>query len=193
MTAMTTSTSGADDLRAAVAEQTAGTPYSVVPTPDGFDLRIDLADARWYGLLGTAGRRKVVQHRVRLEESARRYSITDDHYDVHWTAAADPAAGQVPRLVASAEVTRFQGRVREVSFERTLGVDAETARPAVVVDYVFDSAQGHRLVREPAQRLGWRERMGDAQRIGMVAGIAGGGVAALVGVTIAVVAALRLL
>jgi len=166
--------SAADELRAAVAARAAGTPYTVVPTAEGFDLRIDLADARWYGLLGTAGRKKFVQHRVQLDEAARRFALVDDHYDLRWEAGVDPSGPGVPRLVAAAEASRTTGRVREFSFERTVGVDAGTRRPDVVVDYVFRSAEGQAMVREPAQQLGWRERRGAAERVGIVAAVVGG-------------------
>lgn len=180
-----------DELLAAVAERAQGTPYVVVPTPEGFDLRVDLADARWYGPLGAAGRRAVVQHRVVLDEAARRYTLTDDHLDLRWDAGVVPGSGPVPRLVASAQATRFRGRVHQVASEKTLGVDARTGEPGTVVDILFRSADGQRMVREPAQALGWSPRMSPEQRAGVIAAVAGGGVAAAVGVTIAVLAAVR--
>jgi hypothetical protein len=163
-----------DELRAAVAARVEGTPYVLVDTAEGFDLRIDLADARWYGLLGTAGRKKVVQHRVRVDEDARTYALVDDHYDLRWDAGAGPAGASVPRLGAQAEASRTRGRVREVSFEKTFGVDATTKRPDVVVDYVFRSDEGQRLVREPAEALGWKERQGWEVRVATVAAVVGG-------------------
>ncbi len=180
-------TGPADELRAAVAARAEGTPYVVVPTPEGFDLRIDLADARWWGPLGAAGRRKVVQHRVALDEGARSMTITDDHYDVQWSAGADVST-RVPRLVASARAERSLGRTWEVSGEKTFGLD-DTGRPATVVDYTFSSAEGHGMIRDAAAPLGWSERMGAAQRAGVVAAVAAGGVAGLVAVVLVVLGA----
>ena len=178
----------ADSLRAAVAARAAGTPYRLEPTPDGFHLRIDLADARWWGPLGAAGRRGVVEHRVTLDPAGRTFTLTDDHLDVRWDAAADPAGPRVPRLVASAEVRRTVGRTRAVSFERTYGLD-DDARPARVVDIAFRSEQGQALVRGPAAELGWTERAGTAQRVGVVAAVGGLAVALLTGAALAVLAA----
>lgn len=162
------------ELRRAVAERVADTPYEVVDTPDGFDLRIELANARWYGLLGTAGRKRVVQHRVTLDEPRKKYVVLDDFFDVRWDAYADVEGGRVPRLVASGEVRRTTGRVLfEHSFEKTIGVDAETKQPDVVVDYVFNASEGQRMIREPAKALGWSERWSTPAKVGLGVGIVG--------------------
>jgi hypothetical protein len=164
----------AHELQRAVAARAAGTPYVVVPTDEGFDLRVDLVDATWYGLLAQAGRRKVVQHRVLLDEATRQYVLVDDHVDVEWHVGAELSGPGVPRLVARREKRRTSGRAREYSWEKTFGTSAETLRPAVVVDYVFRSSEGQDMVREPARELGWQERAGTAERIGRVAGLIGG-------------------
>ena len=172
------------ELGRAVAERVAGTPYELVDTEDGFDLRVRLADARWYGLLSTAGRKRVVQHRVTLDEPRRRYEILDDLYDVRWHVGADVAGGRVPRLVASGEKRRVTGRVVwEYSFEKTIGVGAETKRPEVVVDYVFRASEGQRMIREPAKALGWSERWNTPAKVGLVVGAIGavGSVVTVVG------------
>ncbi|MFF1531130.1 hypothetical protein [Cellulomonas sp. NPDC058312] len=176
----------AEALRRSVAERVAGTPYQMVETPDGFDLRIELADARWYGLLGKAGRKRVVQHRVTLDEPRMKYVVLDDLYDVRWDAVADVQGGRVPRLVASGERRRTTGRVMfEYSFEKTIGVDAETKKPDVVVDYVFDASQGQRMIREPAKALGWSERWNTPAKVGVFfAVLAGVGLPVVVGLAI---------
>ncbi len=166
-----------DDLRTAVAARAAGTPYVLVDTPEGFDLRIDLADAQWYGALGAAGRKKVVQHRVAVDESRCRYTLVDDLYDVRWSAGAGPTGASAPRLEASARASRFRGRVHEVSFEKTLGGSSPVAavmRPTSVLDVVFSSAEGQRMVREPAKALGWKQRAGWEVRVATVAAVVGG-------------------
>lgn len=175
-----------DELIAAVTARTEDTPYEVVRTAEGFDLRIRLADARWYGALGAGGRSKVVQHRVRLDAEKARFTIVDDHYDLDWSAGA---SGPVPKLKARVEMERFQGRKIERSFEKTWGVDAKTGEPGLVVDYSFSSAEGHRMIREPATSLGWRERMGGAQVAGIAVAGSVGGIAAVAGIVLAALAA----
>lgn len=172
----------AEAFRDAVAARAAGTPYVVVDTPAGFDLRIDLADAAWYGLLAKAGRKKVVQHRVLVDGAARRFTMVDDHYDVEWQVGLDPSGPGVPRLRAARQESRTLGRVHEFSMEKTVGVSTTTHRPEVVVDYVFRSSDGQGMIRDAAEQAGWRERRGAAERVGIVAGVVGGigAVAALV-------------
>ncbi len=176
----------AEELRATVTARAAGTPYRVDPTPEGFDVRLDLADARWFGPLGASGVRRVIQLRVVLDEARSRYTMTDDHVDVRWEVGAD--GGRVPRLVASARAQRTLGRTDEVSMERTWGIDT-TGRPGRVLDYTFSTAEIHALVREPAKDLGWSERAGLAQRVGLVTAIGGGALAVTIGVVLGVLAA----
>ena len=61
----------ARDLAAAVRRLAAGTPYVVQETADGFDVRVDVADARWSGLFHGQGLRKVSVHHVRVDAAAR--------------------------------------------------------------------------------------------------------------------------
>lgn len=178
-----------DELRAAVTARAQDTPYQVVPTPEGFDLRINVVDAHWYGLISAAGLKKVVEHRVALDESRRRLTMTDVHLDVRWDAALDTSGHAPPRLVASAQVTRTLGRTYEVSFNRTWAINAQGV-PAKVVDFSFSSAEGQSLIREPAVELGWTEHAGIYQRIGLIAGCVGLGLAVLTGGALAVLAAM---
>lgn len=177
----------ADQLRAAVVERAAGTPYRVVETPEGFDLRIDLADSRWYGPLGASRARRVVEHKVVLDEASRSLTLTEEHFEVRWEAGVD-AAGRVPRLVAAARVERTLGRTYGFESERTWGVDAQ-GRAGRVVDFTFTSAEGQGMVRDAARALGWSERMGGAQRTGLVVGGAALALALVVGGILVVLAA----
>lgn len=170
----------ADELRDAVRQAADGTPYRVEATPDGFDLRIDLADARWWGPLGAAGRTKVAQHRVVLDDERRTFTLTDDQYDVSWQVAADGTGTREPRLLLAATGERTIGRSREVALERTWGGADPLGRPRPVVDLTFASTTGQTMIRDAAVELGWTERRGTAQRIGLVAGLAGVGIALLV-------------
>ncbi|WP_250447176.1 hypothetical protein [Actinotalea sp. C106] len=174
-----------DALRAAVAARAQGTPYQVVPTPEGFDLRIDVVDARWYGLIGAAGLKKVVEHRVVLDEAARTLTLTDDHREVRWDGGVDASGAPMPRLVASAQVTRTLGRTYEFEMNRTWGIDQE-GKPGRVVDFTFASAEGQSLIRAAAAEHGWKEKAGAAQRVGLAVGLAALALALVVGGTLAI-------
>jgi hypothetical protein len=177
----------AERLVAAVRERAEGTPYVVQPTEDGFDLRIDVGDARWYGLLYKSGLRKVFAFHVDLDEQRHRMTITDDHVDVRWDAGLDTSGHPLPVLTASAEGSRVRGRSYELSLNQTFAL-AGDARPGTVLDYTFSSAEGRDLIRDAAEDLGWSESTHADQRTGLViAGIALAAVLVL-GVALAVLA-----
>lgn len=161
-------------LEDAVRTSSAGTPYTVVPTDDGFDLRLDLADAQWWGAFNRAGLRTSFTHEVRVDGD--RFTITDVARTVEWVAGS-------PRIAASATVER--GRIKRVGFQRTYAFD-DDLRPSKVVDHSYSSETGRRLIEDAAAGLGLRQRMPLEQRIALamaglaVGGLVVGGVVALV-------------
>jgi hypothetical protein len=176
-------------LRQAVAARVEGTAYEMVETTDGFDLNVRVADASWYGPLGKAGRRKIVQHHVVLDEAGRSFSLEDRHYDLEWSVGVDVST-PVPRLVASSEQQWQRGRVVEISRVKVVGLDPSTGEVTTPIDYLFRSQDGQSMIREPAEALGWQERAGSAQRVGVVVGIIGG-LGALAALVVAGITLLR--
>jgi hypothetical protein len=115
-------TGASDQLRATVEARAQDTPYQVIPTPAGFDLRIDVAEARWHGLLAAAGRKKVVEHRVALDEKRRTMTMTDVDLEVHWGKGMRDSRTGLPWLEASDPTSRKRrGRIYEYEFSRTWG------------------------------------------------------------------------
>jgi hypothetical protein len=148
---------GTDDFITAVRRATSDTPYAVRETSRGFDLTIDVADARWATLLKAHGLKKVFTHQVRLDGAAKTLSITDVSNTLAWGAG-----GTSPRLHAEARTQR--GRVYEKSFRKEYGVDLRTGDVGKVVDYSFSAGEGRDLVREVAREQGWEEKMGGTQK-----------------------------
>ncbi|WP_448630627.1 hypothetical protein [Cellulomonas soli] len=146
-------------------------------TEDGFALRIDVADTAWSGLLKTVGRRGVVEHRVVLDADNRSLQITDVCSDVRWEVGV---AGSVPRLVARAQKTRTWGRswvvMREWTWRPGAGVTSRT-----VAGRRLASAEGRALIRAAATDLGWKERAGLSERVGIVAALVGAVIVLAVG------------
>ncbi|GIG21133.1 hypothetical protein Cch01nite_18570 [Cellulomonas chitinilytica] len=155
-----------EELRAAVAAAAEDTPYRVLPTDEGFDLRIDVSDARWHGPLERAGQRTVVQNHVVLDPDTLTMQIIDDHLTVQWAAGA---SGRTPQLAAAVQVTRTLGRTWSTSREWTWGANGER-----VVERRFTSADAHELIRGAATELGWQETAGVYPWIGVVAAVVGG-------------------
>ena len=153
------------EFLAAIRQATADTPYAVKETPRGFDLTIDVADARWLSILRAHGLKKVFTYKVTLDEAKQQLSITDVSNTLSWGAG-----GTTPRLTGSA--TARSGRVYEKSFRKEYGVDIDTRKVGKVVDYSFDSSEGRDLIRGVARDQGWSERMGGQQRGAVVFGVA---------------------
>lgn len=174
----------ADTLFEAVRERAEGTPYVVERTDEGFDVRLDLADARWFDLMHKRGLRTAYTHHVRLDEAEHVLAITDDMRSVEWRAGADVGHGGM-RPVLAAQAQRATGRFHEVSFHKEYGL-SEDGHLGEVVSYSFSSKEGLTLIREPAKELGWTERMPVTAKVGLVFGVVGG-VGALVTVVVLLV------
>lgn len=164
--------SASRELVEAVRTRLADTPYRLEETEDGFDVGIDLADATYYSLMYQQHLDKTFTYRVKLDEAAKVLAITDDSYELHWKRGTD-VSGSVPVPTLGARLSRSMGRLESKSFERVYAVN-EDGQFGKVVDYSFDSAEGRRHIREPARELGWTEKRGTAERIGIAFALVGG-------------------
>jgi hypothetical protein len=166
-----------DEVRAAAA----GSPYVVHERPYGFDLTVDVADARWWTLLRRDALERVFTHEVRLDESARTLSVTDVSQRLEWDAG--PEEDGPPGLRVEHRTTR--GRPHELSLHRQFDV-GDGGRPGAVVEHTFDATEGRDLIDAAADAAGWAEKRRRDQSIGLaVAGIAAAAV--LVGALVALV------
>jgi hypothetical protein len=166
-----------EDFLAAVQGATAGTPYAVTPTDQGFDVALDIVDAQWYGVFNKAGLTKAYTHHVKVPDDGT-YSITDDSREVEWVAG-------VPR--ASATASRQVGRVKEFGVQKLWAFD-EQGNFGKVVDYRFNSEEGRDLVTMIGDRIGLKQQRGTSEKIGLYVGL--GTLAALVlcGIVIGILA-----
>jgi hypothetical protein len=146
----------------AVRQELDGTPYILTPTPQGFDLALDLENAQWFGVFNKAGLRSSYVHHVTVAPDGT-YRILDDKITFQWRAG-------VP---TGFRYERAQGRLTEVSFKKSWGI-TERGEFGQITDYRFNSAEGHRLIRTAANSLGLKEKMPAAMVIGLIFGIIGG-------------------
>ena len=146
----------------AVLRHTEGTPYTVTARDDGFDVGIDIVDARWFGIYSAQGLNRVFVHRVKVE--GKQYTITDRTYSVSWSAG-------VPRLKLNAEA--FVGRKYQFSAQKTWALNDER-KPAKVVDYKFSSEEGRGMIKAAAREVGLKERMPWSVKAPLIVGIAAG-------------------
>jgi hypothetical protein len=134
-------------FRDAVATAAQNTPYTVVDTKKGFEVRLDIANARWWELYNRAGLRKTFRWRVKERRS--HYTIFDRQVEMQWRAG-------VPGL--SASVAAQGGRIFSLSRQKIWAL-SDRGRIEPVVDYKFNSREGRDLIRAVARQLGLKERL----------------------------------
>lgn len=160
-----------DEFAAAVKKRAKGSPYVVKETKSGFDVTLDIVDAKWFDLYHLNGLQRVFTHHVAVLPDGT-YSITDDARDLEWQAGAASLSGSVQRS---------RGRKWERSTEKiwALGTDLNYGK---VVDYTFNSEEGRSLITGVADQLGLKQKRGTEERIGLFFALlgAGGAVLALV-------------
>ena len=156
---MTPASNDLDRFRGAVQRRTADTPYTVTPTDTGFDVGLDVVDARWFGLYGAAGLHRTFVHHVAV--GAGYYRVTDDSRTMRWEAG-------VPRLSRATE--RFVGRKLQFGTAKIWapGLDGRLEK---VVDYTFSSEEGRGLITDAAREIGLTQRQPLSVRIGTTVAI----------------------
>ena len=177
------------ELAERVRERAEGTPYLVEETAEGFLVRLDVANARWYAPMVRQAMRLLVTHHVAVDANARTFTIRDELRRVPRTKGVGHEGGglkgdgDVPVLSASAQLLKG----KYYGFERRrVYVHDEDGEFDKVVDYRFDSREGHRLIQNAARDAGWTERMPGIVKGALVMAIIGGagGVAAAVAVLV---------
>jgi len=147
-------------FRDAVLAATQGTPYTVIDTKKGFLVRLDIADAQWWGLYNRAGLRKTFRWRV--AERRNHFTITDRQFEIRWGAG-------VPTLGAT--IQGQNGRILGFSREKIWAL-SDRGRIEPVVDYRFNSREGRDLIRAVARQLGLKERLPFSLMFSLVAALA---------------------
>lgn len=131
----------------AVAAAAADTPYTVVNTKKGFVVRLDVANAQWWGLYNRAGLRKTFRWRV--TEHKTYFTITDRQVELRWRAGVPGLGGTLQGQ---------SGRILTLQREKIWAL-SDRGRVEPVVDYKFNSREGRDLIRLVAQQQGLKERL----------------------------------
>jgi hypothetical protein len=168
----------ATELETQVRTAFEGTPYVVTRTPSGFEVTLDVANARWYGLFDKAGLRYSFTHEVEVAGSW--FAITDVEREVRWSAG-------VPRISGSGRIQK--GRVIRYASEKTWAFDQD-GRFRAVVDYRFDSEEARSVIVHLGKQLGLKYRMSTHARVGLAFALIAIIGLVLGGVVIAVLAAM---
>ncbi len=119
------------------------TPYSVTATPDGFELRTNIADDQWREHLRRQGVAQAHLHHVAIQ--AMTYQVTSDSRDLAWGTG-------VPVLASPADVRRVSRGKKDGSVADRGGMDAPSGRDP------FGPEVGRRLVTAVGEELGMTQR-----------------------------------
>lgn len=145
-----------------VRQKLAGTPHVATPTPKGFDLGLDLMNAKWFGLFKKVGLTSSYVHHVKISPNGR-YQILDDKVTFRWSAGG-PTEFRYERIV---------GRRIEVSFQKSWGI-TQSGEFGQITDYSFNSEERRGAIRAAADSLGLREQMPAPMVIALVFAVIGG-------------------
>lgn len=144
-----------------------GTPYVVTRTDEGFEVGLDLVDAKWFAVMYAEGLRKAYKQLVTVDERVGTFTMLDAAKQIEWRAGVS-GDDHRPRLSGSYEF--FQGRVMQKERQHTWAWNAR-GEYGTVADFSYNSAEAHSLIRHAAAELGLREKMPLAAKIGLAFGI----------------------
>lgn len=127
---------------------TEDSPYIVTPTDVGFDLKIDIVDAKWWGILNRAGLKWSYVHHVNVIDSTT-YKVIDETVKVTWSAG-------VPSAQYSYEKT--YGRSYNIAFGAAYAFN-DNLKLAEVYNFKFNSEEGRQMLKAAAKSLGMKEKL----------------------------------
>lgn len=133
------------------------TPYVVIPTPQGFRLTLNVADASWYQFFAKAGLRETFDIDVRLNPESKSVETTDTLKRIDWVLGV-PHTGKTIRVVKG-EVIAFQ-KEQIIAFNKEL-------RPDMVVDINFATTTMKRWLGERLKEAGCQRKLGSSAKIGI--------------------------
>lgn len=172
------------ELYARVQAAAEGTPYTVTPTANGFDVAVDIAHPEWRTLLYRERIKRVFTYHVAVDEQNKKIAVTDELYEVEWSAGVGSSGlGQIPVPHLRASVSKQSGRIWHKSSYKTVDMGGGEEPAGTVREYKFSTEEGRQLIRGPAKELGWTEARGRNEKIGIVVAVLGG-VSALVAILI---------
>jgi len=167
---MTTQSSELETFINSVKASLVDTPYMLEEKPGGFDVLINLADTKWWGLISRNGIRDVFTYEVRVNEAAKTYALNDVARRLDWSAGVNPADLK-PHFDMNYKYQSgsINGYRREITIG---GTDQGEIKP--VVDINFSPTVRKDAIKSIAAQLGWKKSLSKDQKIGAwVAGFAG--------------------
>ncbi|MEO6513094.1 MAG: hypothetical protein ABIR37_00245 [Candidatus Saccharimonadales bacterium] len=134
----------------------AGTPYIVTPTDGGFQMSINIVDAKWYTLLYKNGIKKTFTIDARLNEAKHAAVTTDTMFELNWQAGADVNTF-TPSL--GAKINMHKGEIWSYKAGKQYGV-TESGRVGETASWKFSSVEAKEWLDNQLKESGWHRAMG---------------------------------
>lgn len=164
-------------LAALLGPRLADTPYRLADvTDDALTVRLDLADARWWGVLSRHGLRETYELTLRADAGDGTYTLTETSREVQWSGGMD---GPVPRLGAVLRTATSTGTRWSWTRRIVLGI-SDHGGVESVVNHAFSPSPVRAVLASAAKEAGLRPRRSGGDRFALVAALVGGGLALLV-------------
>lgn len=156
----------AQQLTQHVTELAKDSPYVITPTTDGFELSLNIVDARWVLPLGTGNIKKYFTITAKLDETSHVARLNDSLYELEWSAGLN---GQLePHVGAQMKVQ--QGTIYQVHIGGVVGTQAESG----VTTYQFSSGEAKKWLNTILAQDGWKKGMSTQTKIGIIGASLGG-------------------
>ena len=149
---MTTSKELIQNLQAAAQ----ATPYVITPTQNGFEMTINIVDAKWYTLLYKNGIKKTFTIDAKLKEDKHTAATTDTLYALDWQAGADTGSF-VPRL--GGKLNAQKGEVWSFQAGKQYGA-SEQGQVGETASWRFSSMEAKEWLDGQLKMNGWHRTLG---------------------------------
>jgi hypothetical protein len=156
----------AQELTQIVSEAAKDSPYIVKSTDKGFEVSLNIVDAKWVLPLGTGQVKKYFRIDAKLDETTHAATLNDTLYELEWTAGVDGSL--VPHI--GAQLNMQQGEIHEMQFGAVIGKPTGSTGGQGVVTYSFTSDKAKKWLNEILAANDWKKKMGMQAKIGLTVG-----------------------
>jgi hypothetical protein len=157
---MTTSQELVQNLQTAAQD----TPYVITASEKGFQMTINIVDAKWYTLLYKNGLKKTFTIDATLNEVKQTATTTDTLYALDWQAGAD-AGSFVPRIGGKLNVQK--GEVWSYQAGKQYGI-SEKGQVGETASWKFSSIEAKEWLDSQLKANGWHRSLGGTAKGALV-------------------------
>lgn len=160
-------TTTAQQLTQLVTEAAKDTPYVVKPLENGFEVALNIIDAKWALPLGTGRINKYFTIRATLDEATHQATLNDTLYQLEWSAGVDGSL--TPHI--GAEIQVAQGEIHEMQLGVVIGTPKAEGQAIGATTYKFSTDEAKNWLKNLLVANGWKKKWGLQAKIGLTVGL----------------------